>query len=78
MVVRAEGQTGTARVGWVVRKGLGHAVARNRIKRRLRHAASEVLWPEGYDYVVIASPAVLDTEFRTVVRWLREAVEMER
>ncbi|WP_188909909.1 ribonuclease P protein component [Salinarimonas ramus] len=40
---------GTLRVGFTVTKKVGHAVERNRIKRRLRHAAREALARGGAD-----------------------------
>lgn len=51
---------GTApRVGFVVSKAVGNAVARNRVKRRLRHAVRERLavLPPGSLLVVRAQPA---------------------
>jgi ribonuclease P protein component len=47
-------------------------VLRNRAKRRLRHAVVAAGWPAGRDYVVIASPEVLDAPFSRLVRWLDE------
>jgi ribonuclease P protein component len=37
------GPPGPARVGFVVSKAVGPAVVRNRVKRRLRHLAREIL-----------------------------------
>lgn len=66
------------RVGFTCSKKVGNAVARNRAKRRLRAAASEVLRPlarPGWDYVLIglkdatagrAWPDLLD-DLRTAV-----------
>ncbi|WP_349367964.1 ribonuclease P protein component [Salinarimonas sp.] len=50
---RLRDDEGPLRVGFTVTKKVGHAVERNRIKRRLRHAAREALArapaPEGTD-----------------------------
>ena len=47
----------TARVGFTASKKIGNAVARNRAKRRLRAAASQLLpllGRKGHDYVLVA------------------------
>ena len=48
-----------ARVGFVVSKAVGNAVVRNRVQRRLRHAARAriTLLPDGALLVVRAQPA---------------------
>jgi ribonuclease P protein component len=50
--------TSEVRVGMVVSKGVGNAVTRNRVKRRLRHLAAAELTrtPPGTDVVVRALP----------------------
>ncbi len=48
---------GRLRIGFTASKKIGNAVARNRAKRRLRAAASQVLpllGREGHDYVLVA------------------------
>jgi ribonuclease P protein component len=60
-----------ARVGYTVTKKMGNAVARNRIKRRLRHAAAQVApahMKELHDYVIISREAVLTCEFSELLR----------
>lgn len=57
---RARGDEAPPRVGFTCSKKVGHAVARNRAKRRLRALAREVL-PDagraGWDYVLVGRPA---------------------
>ncbi len=50
-------ETQTIRVGFTASKKIGNAVARNRAKRRLRAAASQLLpllGRPGHDYVLVA------------------------
>ena len=53
------------RVGFVVSKGVGNAVVRNRTKRRLRAAVATRLAgiPGGVDVVVRAQPAAAQATF---------------
>lgn len=54
----------TARVGFVVSKAVGNAVARHRVKRRLRHAMRARLpLPASSLVVVRALPAAADARF---------------
>lgn len=62
------------RVGLVVGRRVGGAVVRNRVKRRLRAALTEVGLPAGSDYVVIGTAAVVGIPFRTLCGWIGEAV----
>jgi len=67
-----------ARFGFTVTKRLGNAVARNRIKRRLRAAARDVHMhhtrPE-FDYVVIARSSAVDTAYSILVDDLTKALD---
>lgn len=74
MVVRSPGRPGAPRVGLVVSRGVGEAVRRNRVKRRLRHAVRAIELEPNMDYVIIASGPVADAPFPEVVRWLERAV----
>jgi ribonuclease P protein component len=59
------------RIGFTVTKKMGGAVARNRIKRRLREAARPViakLGKSGHDYVVIARQKALTCDFSELMR----------
>ncbi len=59
MQMRKRGDEAPARLGFTCTKKLGNAVARNRIRRRLKEAARLSLpnvTKAGFDYVVIARP----------------------
>lgn len=74
-LVRTPGRPGSPRVGFVVSKRTGNAVTRNRIKRRLRHAAGVLdLQPET-DYVIVASSIVAEVPYGRLHDWLRRALE---
>src|SRR5688572_29857434 len=63
--------TGGARIGYTVTRKMGNAVARNRIKRRLREAVRKVMprYAEaGCDYVVISREAALTCDFSALLR----------
>jgi ribonuclease P protein component len=60
-----------ARFGFTVTKKMGNAVARNRIKRRLRAAVAQAALThtlEGHDYVVISRLKALDCPFSDLLR----------
>jgi ribonuclease P protein component len=68
---------GEARLGIAVPRGSGTAVARNRIKRRLREAwrMSMAAATEGRDYVLIVRPGLVETAEARGFVWLRERVD---
>jgi ribonuclease P protein component len=63
-------------IGFTASRRIGNAVARNRARRRLR-AAVRVLLPgpvqPGYDYVIVARPAILTCPFDLVLKDLTTA-----
>jgi len=64
------------RFGLTVTKKLGGAVVRNRIRRRLKAAISEVAGTSarpGFDYVVVARPAALNRPFDALKKELEDA-----
>jgi ribonuclease P protein component len=65
------------RLGIAVPKGAGTAVARNRVKRRLRETWRERLpkVPRGRDYVLIARPALADALESRDAAWLADRVD---
>jgi ribonuclease P protein component len=67
----------TVRLGLTVTKKIGNAVVRNRIRRRLRAAAGEILPAHGragYDYVLVARPHALHAPFSDLTRDLERAI----
>ena len=63
-------------VGFTASRRIGKAVARNRARRRLIEAARAVLPASarpGYNYVIVARPAVLTWPFERLLNELRTA-----
>ena len=63
-------RTGTNRVGITVSKKLGHAVVRNRVRRRLREAyrLNEEMFQPGWDIVVVARSRCISASFQDIVK----------
>jgi ribonuclease P protein component len=63
-------------IGFTASRRIGNAVARNRARRRLR-AAARALLPgaarPGYDYVIVARPAILTCSFEALLTDLANA-----
>lgn len=57
---------GKNRVGYTVSKKLGHAVVRNRVRRRLReiYRLNEAQFLPGYDIVVVARSRAVEASFQ--------------
>ena len=79
-VPQEDGGAGSAeaiRVGFTASRKVGNAVARNRARRRLRAACSEVM-PDmgqaGYDYVLIARGETLRRPYPQLLQDLRSAL----
>ena len=65
------------RVGFTVTKRIGNAVVRNRVRRRLRALAREILVPSGrsdLDYVLIGRQDALRRDYATMADELRRAL----
>jgi len=77
IIFAAGGEAEPPRVAFVAGRSVGNAVRRNRAKRRLREALRLVAVPGGKDYVVVATPAVVDAPFETLVTWARRALGKE-
>jgi ribonuclease P protein component len=74
VLVQSVGVDDRTRVGFIVSKTVGNAVARNRAKRRLRHTAYEAPLQPGMDYVIIARKSVLEVSFETLKGWFGRAL----
>ena len=61
---------GINRVGITVSKKLGHAVVRNRVRRRLRevYRLNEVLFSAGWDIVVVARSKSVSAAFQELTK----------
>ena len=71
-------RTGTNRVGITVSKKLGHAVVRNRTRRRLREISrlNEEKFQPGWDIVVVARARAVTADFgRLTASYLRMAAK---
>ena len=80
MVVQARDRKDNAapRVGFTVTKKQGHAVARNRIKRRLREIARLHLEGQaqaGFDYVLIGRAQAAERDFADLRQDLNSALK---
>ena len=73
-MIGAPGEPGLPQVGVVAGRKVGNAVSRNRAKRRIREALRSVELEPNTAYVVIASAAVVETDFGRLERWLEEAI----
>ncbi len=69
LAVGNDAAAGSARIGFVVSKAVGPAVVRNKVKRRLRHAARArtALLPGGALLVVRAQPAAAAASYQELV-----------
>lgn len=62
------------KIGFTATKKVGNAVRRNRIKRRLRAVAREVIpecAAEGYDYVLIGRHSSAERDFQSLIKDLK-------
>lgn len=67
------------RIGFTATKKTGNAVKRNRIRRRLKAAASEVMSvaaKPGYDYVLVGRAATFDRPWQSLLDDLGLALQM--
>ena len=73
-----EAHTGRLRVGFTASKKIGNAVARNRAKRRLRAAASQLLpllGRGGHDYVLVARGTTVARPFPALLSDITTALK---
>lgn len=73
VVLRAlPASAGANRYGIVAGRRLGGAVVRNKAKRRLRAIVSKVAVRKGWDIVLVARKAAVDTDYHTLERATRD------
>lgn len=73
----AENTEGTLRVGFTATSKIGNAVKRNRIKRRLRAVARDVMAKNaspGNDYVIIGRFRTIDRAYESLIKDLKYAL----
>ena len=73
--MRAPAPDGETAVAVIAGRRVGSAVKRNRAKRRLRAALSEISLPTGELIAVMATDRVVDASFADLVGWLGGALE---
>ena len=68
---------GVSRFGYTVSAKLGHAVVRNRVRRRIREAyrLSESEYRRGYDIVVVARTRAAEATYREIADCLKKQSE---
>ena len=66
-------------ISFVVKKKIGNAVKRNKIKRRLKNimndAIKKIAIKLSYSYLVIAKPTMLNSEFKNIKKTLFQEFE---
>lgn len=80
-VAQAEpGYVGYTRIGFSVSRRVGNAVARNRVKRRLREVTRHMLTRivPGYDLVITARPGAADARMETLEQDMRTLLARAR
>lgn len=75
---RGRNDKASARIGFTVTKKTGNAVERNRIRRRLRAAAKNVLpraGHSGFDYVLVARRPAISEPFAKIESEMEQALK---
>jgi ribonuclease P protein component len=62
----------SSRFGFVISHRVGKAVVRNRIKRRLREIARQIMIQPGWDIILIARVPAAETEYRSLEKSVRK------
>jgi len=60
-------------LAFAIGKGVGNAVVRNRLRRRLREAARHMQLPPG-SYLIRVAPAAIDLSFQEISAHLSRAI----
>lgn len=64
-----------SRFGLSVSKRVGHAVTRNTVKRRLRHALADMNIADGWDVVVTAKPEASSVSYTELDETMRNSLK---
>lgn len=75
-VVAEPGDPATVRIAFVTSRKVGNAVLRNRVRRRLRHAAWELVaaGARPHDVILIARPGAADCDYATLRAQIRSVL----
>ena len=71
VLIKRPNSMNVSRIGLSVGKRVGNAVARNRIKRRLREAVRDISVSEGWDLLIIARKDASLSSYHELMRSLR-------
>lgn len=69
---------GVTRFGFSVSKRIGNAVARNRVKRRLREAVRAAPVEAGFDIVIVARNGAAEADFSRIERSIHNLLRRAR
>ena len=69
---------GVTRFGFSVSKRRGNAVARNRVKRRLREATRSASVEAGFDIVIVARNGAAEADFARIERSIHKLLKRAR
>ena len=69
---------GVTRFGFSVSKRIGNAVARNRVKRRLREAVRAAPVEAGFDIVIVARNGAAEADFAKIERSIHNLLRRAR
>jgi ribonuclease P protein component len=64
-------EAGLTRFAYSIPKRVGNAVARNRVRRRLREVVRSLPWREGFDVVIVARRETTQATFHSLLLEMR-------
>jgi ribonuclease P protein component len=76
VILAAPNDLPRVRIGLTASKKVGGAVVRNRAKRLLReiYRRNKYLFPQGYDYILIAKHGMADTGYHDLTQEIAKAI----
>ena len=77
VVYSRRSKSGVNRVGFTVTVKLGHAVVRNRVRRRLREVfrLNDSRVKQGYDFILVARTRAVTSSFEELMRTYRKLLK---